>query len=477
MSDNDRELQLPRVDLQCTEMVHTIFDRSVGHCYGSFSCTYKRQHGRLYVARRAVLFFSNLFGYERRLSMFLSEVTDVNIHRSTSIWISMMDGEEFIFKSLSDRERVLGIIKALLALMTPRASPTVEVLASSTSESSLLLEQELVASASANNQQRGRSHSCPTDIARVEESSSGDPMNETIDLGIIAEHPPERKVSNGEVSTATSNCTEDLLEAWSKEKQCQESNFTERAVDGLKVKCSIGDFFDKFLADDASHSVEQFQTDQIGDTQVQATNWILEDDGSMTRTITFCHPISNKFGVGPSSAMATRRQTLKRYGDFGMCMEASTAIEGVPAADTFYVSDRWLLEESGAAIKFTVLYKTVFTKRTMFKRMIEQSTKSELKSWYEGYVKVLMMQTQDSVTAANESPVQLAVDKSDVVKMPTRVLLLLPIILVVLFAVIIQNWILHSQVQQLQSEVIAMRAEQVAVVQLFYQSTTVKSGQ
>ena len=458
MSNTSPPPRLPPEDFQCTKMVHAIFDRSVGNCYGSFPCTYSRQHGRIYVARKAVLFYSNLFGFERQLCMFLSEVTEFKTYRSTSIWISMMDGEDFIFKSLSDRERVVALVQALLRSMSPRESPTIqlELDHSTSSDLELTLTVPLV-------EPRTRAQSCPSDINQE---------TPPFELKSIAENEvdsnqvePKRKTSIGEVSFATSTCTESLLEGWKKEKKAQESKFKERAVDELKLNCSLSDFFDRFLADGALHSVTRYQEQVIGDTQVQATKWILGDDECMTRTISFCHPIDNSYGIGPSSVMATRRQKLQRYGDFGLCMATATYVDGIPFSDAFHVADRWLVEQiTSEEIRFTVLHDTVFTKRTIFKRTIQASTKAEIHSWYKGYVAMLMAQVQGQPKIESISPVQL-VDKRETVRVFSFTALL-PVIAVALLAMIGQNYVLYTQVRQLQVELKAIREQQTITLQL-----------
>jgi hypothetical protein len=240
--------QIPQIDFPSTEMVHAIFDRSVGNCYGSFPCTYSRQHGRVYVASTAVLFYSNIFGFERRLCMSLAEVTEVKTYRSTSIWISMIDGEDFVFKSLSNRERIVAVIHALLRNFAPRESSTsvqVEV------DTAALAQLELTPAANSA-RSRARAHSCPIEINQEVPFAGVCGVGTQVDLSRVE---PARKTSNGDVSFATSTCTEGLLEGWKKEKLAQKSSFKQRAVDDFKLNCSLSDFFDRFLADDAPHTL------------------------------------------------------------------------------------------------------------------------------------------------------------------------------------------------------------------------------
>jgi hypothetical protein len=451
--------RLPPEDFASTEMVHAIFDQSVGNCYGSFPCTYSRQHGRIYVASRAVLFFSNIFGFERRLSMSLSEITEIKTYRSTSIWISMMDGEDFVFKSLSGRERVVAMVRTLLYNVMPRESPTLQLeLEPSASHESLDL-----ALPSRPRSPRVRAQSCPTEVHPeiIFESTRSDRAQ----VERMRGDEPTRKTSNGEMSFATSTCTENLMEEWKKEKQKQHSMYKERAIDNVILNCSLGDFFDLFLADEAPHSMIQYQEQKIGDTQVKATKWILDDNDCMTRTISFCHPIANSFGIGPSSTMATREQTLNRYGDFGICLATTTNVSGVPAADAFHVADYWLVEEiSSHQICFTALHKIVFTKRTVFKRVIETTTKGEIESWYRGYLAMLVDRVQGQSNTRSVTALQNLVDTPTV----RRSFSVWPLtaVVVALLALLIHNLMLNSLVRQLQVDVKSVQQQQIISLQL-----------
>jgi hypothetical protein len=92
-----------------------LFGPSVGPCIGDFSTTYNRVNGRLYAATKALLFYSNLFGFERRLCLQFSDVTEVELFGSTSIRVNMVDCEEYIFKKIAHRVAVLELLKELVS--------------------------------------------------------------------------------------------------------------------------------------------------------------------------------------------------------------------------------------------------------------------------------------------------------------------------------------------------------------------------
>jgi hypothetical protein len=94
-------------------VVLALFGRSVGPCVGDFSTTYNRVNGRLYAATRAILFYSNLFGFERRLCLNLSDIESIEAYRSTSIRIYMVDCEDHVFRKFFNRDEVLKVLQEL----------------------------------------------------------------------------------------------------------------------------------------------------------------------------------------------------------------------------------------------------------------------------------------------------------------------------------------------------------------------------
>jgi len=96
-------------------VVLALFGPSVGPCVGDFSTTYNRVNGRLYAATRAILFYSNLFGFERRLCLQFSDIESIEAYRSTSIRISMVDCEDHVFRKFFHRDEVLQVLQLLFS--------------------------------------------------------------------------------------------------------------------------------------------------------------------------------------------------------------------------------------------------------------------------------------------------------------------------------------------------------------------------
>lgn len=102
-----------RAERSSTEIVYSLFGPSVGLCWGDFSCSHHRQRGRLYASSNAIAFFSNLFGFEQRLCLQLADVVEIKAVRTTSVCITTSEGEQYIFKSFSNRELVVALLLQL----------------------------------------------------------------------------------------------------------------------------------------------------------------------------------------------------------------------------------------------------------------------------------------------------------------------------------------------------------------------------
>lgn len=166
------------------------------------------------------------------------------------------------------------------------------------------------------------------------------------------------------------------------------------------MNLSLDRFHDLFLADHAEYSLDWYQRTRIGDRDIEITPWQAVGETEWTRTMVFCHPIKNSMGMGPSSAKTTRQQRLRRFLDLGMELENTTVVEGIPSADAFHVQDHWLIEAEGDGLRLETRYGARFTKRALFRGIIEKNINKETQEWFLGYAKMV----QDVLEVAKVEP-------------------------------------------------------------------------
>ena len=189
----------------------------------------------------------------------------------------------------------------------------------------------------------------------------------------------------------------------------------------------MDEFYDHFLRDDASYSFDRFQKEKIHDRDVSITRWTNDSEKNstpdemlmQTRILSFTHPIKNTVGLGPSEAKTTRRQLLRRYQNLGITIENKTLVEGIPAADTFSVVDFWHIKSDGTDnVILSVSFEINFTKRTMFKNIIEKSVLRETGAWLLGYSEMIrdaLANRKDTKTTSQDWPVTASKEISGVV--------------------------------------------------------------
>ena len=113
-------------DLYTTEIVRVLFGPTIGAVLADYSCTYKRTTGRLYVAKNALCFYSNLFSSESKYIFWFAEMVEVTKIKSSGVCIGMTNANgtadnaqqqqqvlRHNFRSFRDRDAVHQIISRL----------------------------------------------------------------------------------------------------------------------------------------------------------------------------------------------------------------------------------------------------------------------------------------------------------------------------------------------------------------------------
>ena len=165
-------------------------------------------------------------------------------------------------------------------------------------------------------------------------------------------------------------------------------------------------------------------------------------------------------GLGPSEARTTRKQRLEKFDDEGILLENVTTVEGIPAADTFEMRDCWLLEQlENDQMELSSSFQVRFTKRSIFRGIIEKNIRKETLDWWAGYSAMLQQTLQDQLGArAPEDTLSLvpgdqillSIQKS--MQSTVRLLTLTVIILVLLLIVLCIQVALLQQEMSLQKE-------------------------
>ena len=103
-----------RLEDPLDDVVKELFGSSeFGRCFGEFGCSHSLIRGRLYATSEAILFYSNVLGFEKRIFLFYQDIIEMDLFRTTSICITTGEGETYVFKSFEKRKEVLRLLKSL----------------------------------------------------------------------------------------------------------------------------------------------------------------------------------------------------------------------------------------------------------------------------------------------------------------------------------------------------------------------------
>lgn len=240
---------------------------------------------------------------------------------------------------------------------------------------------------------------------------------------------------------------------------------------------------DMFVSHEASFPISMYQEESIHDKNISYSKWKRRQGSADTilfpplfeREIGFVHPLNNT--VGPSQAKTDRQQSFQRFGAMGATLQNITMVQGVPGADCFRVEDRWIVESvDDSSVKLSVYFQVVFTKRTMFKPIIQKNVKAETKKWFHGYAKFLRhaLHEDDKKDGRSSPPSPLASSDSETEPMldeqliggyktssPRALLsrLLGPGVLLVVCWMVVQLFQLQQSVRTLQDQLVSIHEE------------------
>jgi len=345
-----------------TEFIKALFG-DTGVVVGDYSCSYQRQAGRLYVSTDAVFFYSNLFGFEKRIKIDYTNVVEIELVRTTSVFIKTSD-EEFIFRSFEARESVLELIKTFHSKTS--AAPDIP----------------------------SAIHSVDTqsdDLASLSEHDD----NETKQQLATSQDSPEDTAIHTSTGIVPNSLEGTLL--W--EQMKKHSKDWDSIITAQKLQFnSVSDFFDTFLKDSSPRSMSYFQSKVMGDNNVSLEAWAKNTapEGEASAADSLSRVFEFEKTTRWAVAKVKRRQTYQTCGKNAI-IQNFTHLQGIPQADAFFVEDMWLLEtEATHVITLNVKCRIVWLKNTMLKSVITNRTKTEAKEWFDKYIPFVSQKSDET---------------------------------------------------------------------------------
>lgn len=247
----------------------------------------------------------------------------------------------------------------------------------------------------------------------------------------------------------------DVQKEWKALIDASMSEYPEVAVACQALPISLNTFYDTFLRDDAPHSMRKFQESIIKDKRVQCTEWSpkhdsLQDVVECMRQITAQH--QRKARVGPSSVPLERTQTIRSFTNIGIAINTALKLGGIPYGDTFEMRDEWIIEAKGdKEVIISVGFKIHFIKApmAMVRKVIMNQSKSEISTWFDSYINMVK-----TVIGGDQQTVKIVDRKGH--EMYSRSFLFIVIraslFIIALFTLAYHNFTLTQNVALLESE-------------------------
>jgi len=382
------------------EIVRQLFG-DVGELKRDFSCAVESSillHGRMYVTKKFLCFYSNLFGLEKKIRVPYSHISVISKENTALVIPNAISvttfRKEYIFRSFWDRDECYNLIKELVEAVKgtrgSTASSHEEANAASVIHATGPPPPKLETSSTSSSVTSGTSTAPPSSPPSALSQAQTQTPSQS------ASRPVSMKVGgggvNGEEYETDSRARpvsmrvpmENPEEAYKLElEKSKLKNETAPVVMGGTIE----EFFTKFIDDDAPMSYQKYQS-ETGDKDVEATRWA-DSDSSLgwTRDMRFLKPVAVP---AMPFARALMIQRLQRFGDHALTIASSTRMEDVPYCDFFTVEVLVTVQATGEGeLTVTTYYQVKFIQSTMFRRFIEGNTNPDVKKWNEDHCKYL----------------------------------------------------------------------------------------
>ncbi|KAJ8625951.1 hypothetical protein MRB53_019258 [Persea americana] len=358
-----------------------------------FNCALQENillQGHMYLFLHHICFYSNIFGFETKRIIVFHEVTCVRKAKTAAIFPNAIEivagGKKHFFASFLSRDEAYRLIVDGWSQ-------------NSTSDKSLCEQQESKSDTGSQENllalfERFKTNKQPSNDSNFVERNRNTSNSE--ESRSLSSNEDDNAVStklsevqaNGEEENAQCSLQGEFLNWKLEDVDAPKIPECYTMVAESKFQIRIEEFFRLFFSNDAVEFVETFHR-RCGDKDFKCTSWYEHEQFGHTRDVSFQHPI--KIYLGPKFGHCQEVQKFRAYRNRHLIIEASQQIHDVPYGDHFRVEGLWDVEEEGneenGCCILRVYVHVAFSKKTIWKGKIEQSTYEECRETYAAWIK------------------------------------------------------------------------------------------
>ncbi|KAF4365458.1 hypothetical protein F8388_012823 [Cannabis sativa] len=392
-----------------------------------FNCAFQENiliQGHMYLFVHYICFYSNIFGILwvmlQKMIPF-HEVTSVRRAKTAGIFPNAIEiyagSKKYFFGSFLSRDEAFKLINDGwlqhsngAKLITDQDSVSV----ASSQENGAVIEEvtsiiQAVDEVDSNNRKLDISIAqdfvAPSNVEDVAATTTIAELQDIVEQDIVI--VPETKSS--------SSTTSSIL----KQEDCEAPKIAEgyTMVAESQFPIKVEDFFNYFFSDDAVSFVESFHSN-CGDKEFKCNTWYPHDKFGHARDVSFLHPIKLYFGAKFGGCQET--QKFRLYKNSHLVIETSQEVSDVPYGDYFHVEGLWDVkrdaDESKEGCFLRVYLNVAFSKRTVWKGKIVQSTLEECREAYGTWIKMAheLLKKKNLAKQKEENAVATVVPTSEV---------------------------------------------------------------
>ncbi|CAH2039404.1 unnamed protein product [Thlaspi arvense] len=352
--------------------------------------------GHMYLFIHYICFYSNIFGYETKKIIPFAEISCVKRAKTAGIFPNAIEilagGKKYFFASFLSRDEAFKLIHDGWLEYGTAVKAEGEI-QDSLSESNNQLNDGAVKRALTTMDLASELDSPSRDETPHLSGSCSLPV--TTQNGVSPSSVNAQLHAESVVDIVASSSTNTLnLKPEDLNAPKLSSDFTKVAE--AKFSIPVEEFFRLFFSDRAVNFVESFhkicgdKEDIFVYAEFRCTSWQPHEKLGHTRNVSFQHPIKIYFGAKFGGCQES--QKFRMYRDSHLVIETSQEITDVPYADYFTVEGVWdVKRECRDSIEGCILdvyINVAFSKRTVWKGKIVQSTLEEIREAYATWIRM-----------------------------------------------------------------------------------------